>query len=559
MHARPVILIVDDEPAALSAMLDAVGRRFGSDYRVVAHLAGREAVQDLARMREAGEPVALVIADQWMPHLTGVQVLQEAHALHPEAQRALLVAWGDRSANRIILEGCAFGQLENYLLKPWSPPEVHLYPAIGEFLTEWARGHGPRMELVRVVGEERSPRAHEICDFLQRNGVPHGFHAVDSEAGRQLLAQVGADGARLPVVVLREGRLLLEPTNLELADELGAGELDESECDLAIVGAGPAGLAAAVYGASEGLRTVVVEREAIGGQAGTSSLIRNYLGFPRGISGTELAQRAYQQAWLFGAKYVLARDVVGLEAAGDARVLTLSDGRRLTARAVLVATGAAYRRLEVPELERFAGAGVYYSAGSDSGFVLRGRDVAVAGGGNSAGQAVVHLARTARRVLHLVRAESLSAGMSDYLVREIERLPNVEVRLGTEVVGGEGEHQLERILLRDRRTGQVETRQLGWLFVLVGARPHTEWLEGVVERDRHGFIPTGDDLAAGPGGRARRFETSLPGVFAAGDVRSGSVKRLASAVGEGSIAVRVIQEYLAAPRRATGGAAAATA
>ncbi|MFO7654575.1 MAG: FAD-dependent oxidoreductase [Candidatus Krumholzibacteriia bacterium] len=559
MPTRPVILIVDDSLTSSTAMLNAVSRRFGADYRIASHRSARDALADLAMIRAEGEQVALLIADQWMPEMTGREFLQEAHAMHPRAQRALLVGWGDRRASTAILEGCAYGQLENYILKPWTPPEVHLYPVVSEFLADWTRENGPRMELVRVVGRNPSPRAHEICDLLQRNGVPHGFHVDDSDAGRQLLQQVGADGEEGPVVVVGDGRYLVNPSNLELADELGASDLEENTCDLAVVGAGPAGLAAAVYGASEGLRTLVVEREAIGGQAGMSSLIRNYLGFPRGISGAELARRAHQQAWLFGAKYVLAREVAGLRTEGDERILHLSDGRRVTARAVLIATGAAYRRLEDPALERYAGMGLYYSAGTESGMVLGGKDVVVAGGGNSAGQAVAHLARNARKVTLVVRGESMSKGMSDYLVQLIRRLPNVEILVNTDIVGGEGEHTLDRIVVQDRVHGRQRTIPTAATFVLIGARPHTGWLDGAVARDRSGFILTGDDVetATAPewpwqARRPLRFETSMPGVFAAGDVRLGSVKRIAAAVGEGSAAVRLVHEYLALPREAAG-------
>jgi thioredoxin reductase (NADPH) len=540
MQIRPLIVLVDDKQAPLSALLDAIARRYSRDYRIVAHLSPFEALGELQRARAEEQEVALVIADQWMPGLSGLELLQNVHEIHPGAQRALLVAWGDRSANQAILQGCTWNQLDNYLLKPWSPPEVHLYPMVGKFLAEWTRQHGPGMELVRLVGQDPSPRAWEIRDLLQRNGVPHGFYLADSPAGRQLMAQTGITTDQLPAAVLLDGRVFANPTNLQLADELGASELEETRCDLAVVGAGPAGLAAAVYAASEGLRTLVIEREAIGGQAGTSSLIRNYLGFPAGISGSSLALRAYQQAWLFGAKYLLARAVTGLRASAQAHILSLSDGREITARAVLIATGATYRRLEVPGLERFNGAGVYYGGGVGMGPFMRGRDVFVLGGGNSAGQAVAHLAGYARRVILVVRGESLARTMSSYLVQEIQRLANVEVRLRTEIAGGEGEHRLERLQLRELGSEATQTVPAAALFVLIGARPRTDWLDGTVERDRHGFIFTRGAL---------RHETSLPGVFAAGDVRQGSVKRVASAVGEGAVAVRMIHEYLASKPR----------
>jgi thioredoxin reductase (NADPH) len=548
---KPVIMIVDDEPAPLAAMSRALIRRYSEDYRIISHSTPRAALNDLERLKAEGEEVALLIADQWMPELTGVEFLRKAHDLHPTAQRALLVAWGDQHASITILQACAFNFIENYILKPWSPPEVRLYPLIGNFLSDWTRAHAPRMELVKVIGDDPSPRTHEVCTFLERNGIPHGHYLAASAAGQGLLNQIGQKDSRLPAVIMQDGRVLVDPPNAELADELGITTLEERSCDLAIVGAGPAGLAAAVYGASEGLRTLVIEREAVGGQAGSSSLIRNYLGFPGGISGSELALRAYQQAWLFGAKYVLAREVTGLRAVGIDRLITLSDGTEITARAVLIATGATYCRLDIPRLERFTGAGVFYAAGSET-LVMKDKEVIVIGGGNAAGQAVIHLAKSARRVTLLVRGDALEKGMSDYLVRDIRRLPNVEIRLQTEAVDGDGEHRLERVEVRNYATGTVETLQAAALFVMIGAVPHTEWLAGSVERDKNGFIVTGQDLEVLDmvhrlTRHPMKLETSMPGVFAAGDVRIGSVKRVASAAGEGAIAVQLVHEYLTAP------------
>jgi len=551
MLTLPVIMVIDDEPLPLAELLDALSRRYGADYRVVSYLSPQEAIEECERMRTDGEQLALIIADQWMPGMNGLDVLRRAHEIHPAAQRALLVSWGDRTATPAILQGCAFGQLENYLQKPWSPPEVHLYPAVGEFLSGWTRAHGPRMELVRVVGAHPSARSQELRDLLERNGIPHGFHAANSDEGKRLLRTTGRDGSRLPVVILLDGLVLADPSNAELLDSLGASNLDERECDLAVVGAGPAGLATAVYGASEGLRTIVIEREAIGGQAGTSSLIRNYLGFPRGISGGELTQRAYQQAWLFGTKYVLAREVSRLQPKSIDRILTLSDGTEITARAVVIASGAAYRRLGIPELERFTGAGLFYTAPSDAR-VLKDKLVVVAGGGNSAGQAVLHLSKTARRVTLAVRGESLEEGMSDYLVQEIRSRPNVEVRVETEVVGGGGDAALDRVVLEHRPTKTREVAVIDALFALIGVQPRTEWLAGTLQRDPRGFIVTGQDLDHHDAGghHAREplpLETSLPGVFAVGDVRLGSTKRIASAVGEGAMAVQYVHKYLNAP------------
>lgn len=552
MLTRPIIMLVDDDPQELAALLNALARRFGGDYRVVSYLSAGEVLRELIQIKADGEQVALVIADQWMPEMSGIDLLGRAHAIHPGVQRALLVEWGDRSASPAILQGCAFGQIENYIHKPWSPPEVHLYPAIGDFLAAWTREYGPSLELIRLVGEHPSSRVYEIREYLQRNGIPYGFYPVDSAEGERLLQQTGLDRTRLPIVIMLDGLALASPTNVNISDALGASNVEDYTADLAIVGAGPAGLAAAVYAASEGLRTIVIEREAVGGQAGTTSLIRNYLGFPGGISGGELAQRAYQQAWLFGVKFVFARSVTRLSASGYERILTLSDGMEIRARAVLVASGAAYRRLDLPQVDRFKGMGLFYttvSFASDTHF-MKDRQAFVVGGGNSAGQAVVHLAKSARKVTMVVRGDDLAKNMSDYLVREIRRMPNVEVRFRTEVVGADGGTALQQLVLADRSTGRRRTLPVDALFVLIGALPNTDWLGDAVHRDGKGFIITGSGADAGALSLSRDpapLETSLPGVFAAGDVRCGSVKRVASAVGEGSVAVRQLHEYLAAP------------
>jgi thioredoxin reductase (NADPH) len=543
--SKPVILLVDDESNVLARLVDALVRRFDADYQIVGFASAREALDETARRKSAGGELALIIADQWMPEMTGLEVLGRVREIEPTAKRALLIAWGDREAAPTILSGCAFGELDNYLLKPWSPPEVHLYPAVSEFLAEWTSAHRPRMELVRVIGERPSRRLHEICELLERSGVPSGSYDVRSEEGKRLLEDTALAEGPLPIVLLLDGRALAAPTNADIADALGETTLDERACDLLIIGAGPAGLAAAVYGASEGLRTLVVEHDAIGGQASTAAVIRNYLGFPRGISGTELTQRAYQQAWLFGAKYVLSRGVTALHARGAERLVTLSSGVEVSARSVIIATGAAYRRLDAPEIERFVGTGVFYTAIGHDTRLMRGRHVFVAGGGNSAGQAVVHLAKNAARVTLIVRANSLEKQMSDYLVQHIRHLSNVEVLLETEVIAGEGAHALQRLTLRDRARNDVRSVPAEMLFVLIGAVPHTEWLAGVVERDAHGFIVTGDDVHGGGERRPGRFETSVPGIFAVGDARSGSPKRVAAAVGEGAAAVHYVHAYLA--------------
>lgn len=545
MADRPVIMVVDDEPAALAAMLDALTRRFGGDYRVVPHLSAPTALEAVSRIKRDGEEIALVIADQWMPEMTGNEFLGQVHSIEPMAKRALLVDWGDHAASPTILQACALGQLDNYLYKPWTPAEVHLYPLVSEFLAEWTRIHRPAMELIHIVGDERSARSNEIRELLNRNGIPYGFHHTTSPMAGRLCEERGIEPTTSPSLFLLDGSTLTDPTDAEIMDALGENP-DELSCDVAVVGGGPAGLTSAVYAGSEGLRTLVIERHVIGGQAGASTLIRNYLGFPRGISGVELTQRAYQQAWLFGAKFVFAREVTQLRANGADKMLTLSDGREITTTAVIVATGAEYRRLEVPEIDRFAGRSIFYTTFGEPKLV-RGLDVAVAGGGNSAAQAVIHLAAFARRVTLVVRANSLARGMSDYLVQQILRTPNVEVRFGAEVVGAEGGEVMERLLIRDRASNVVETIPARLLFVLIGAMPNTEWLAGVVQRDAKGFIVTGHDIDPGSWTIDRKpmsFETSVPGIFAVGDVRLGSMKRMASAVGEGAGAVQQVHQYL---------------
>ena len=545
MLVLPIIAVIDDDPEALTAMLEALTRRFGGDYRIQPYLSAQAALDALSKMKEEENEIALVIADQWMPEMNGDELLGRVHSIEPMAKRALLVSWGDHVASSTILQACALGKIENYLYKPWIPAEVHLYPLISEFLAEWTRVHRPGMELLHVVLEEGAERSNEIRELLDRNGIPCGFHSAGSPLANRLLEERGADPSALPAILLLDGSVLVDPTNAEIMDAVGEspGELD---CDVAVVGAGPAGLTAAVYAGSEGLRTLVIEQLVIGGQAGASSLIRNYLGFPRGISGAELTQRAYQQAWLFGAHFVFSRGVTALRTDGSKKILTLSDGRTIAARAVVIATGADYRRLDVPSLDHFVGKNIFYTTFSEPRLV-RDLDVAVIGGGNSAGQAVIHLAAYARRVTLIVRADSLKKGMSDYLVRQIRERSNVDVKLSSEVVGGDGADRLEHLAVRNNVGDSVDTVPVTILFVMIGALPRTDWLAGMAQRDEKGFIPTGHDIdpTQWPLSRApMTFETSVPGVFAVGDVRHGSTKRVASAVGEGAGAIQNVHAYL---------------
>jgi thioredoxin reductase (NADPH) len=545
MAERPAIVVVDDEPNALAALLEALTRRFAGDYRVLPYLSARAALAAITKIKEEKEEIALIIADQRMPEMTGREFLGQARSVVPTAKRALIVDWGDREASPSILQACALGELDNYLYKPWTPAEVHLFPMINEFLAEWTRIHRPGMELIHIVGDDQAPRSNEVRELLNRNGIPYGFHQVGSVPANRLIEERGAEIAALPAIFLYDGAVLENPTDAQIMDAVGESP-NELSCDVAVVGAGPAGLTAAVYAGAEGLRTLVVERHVIGGQAGASALIRNYLGFPRGISGAELTQRAYQQAWLFGAKFVFAREVIGLRSRGARKVLMLSDGREIVAKAIIVATGAKYRRLNVPSLERFVGRSIFYTTLAESQLV-QDLDVVVAGGGNSAGQAAVHLARYARRVTLVVRATSLEKGMSDYLVQQIHSTPGIDVRLDSEIVGGEGSERLETLKIQNKNRNSVETIPATLVFALIGATPHTDWLADVAQRDAKGFIVTGHDVGLVFWPMHRKpmsFETSVPGLFAIGDVRLGSPKRVASAVGEGAGAVANIQQYL---------------
>jgi thioredoxin reductase (NADPH) len=550
---RPVLVVVDDDGEVLAALQAALGRRFGADYQVVAERSPAAALEVLERLRAGGETVAVVIADQWMPQVTGLELLARARQLHPAARRMLLCGIWDSSVNQPMSQAMILGRLDGWVVKPWEPAEEYLYLPVTEQLTEWLRATGqPGLAPIQMVGQQWALRSHELRDLLDRNAIPYRFHAHDSPAGQQLLRQSGQDGSRLPVLVLFDGRVLVDPSNEEGAAAIGvATRPDPGVYDLVVVGAGPAGLSAATYGASEGLRTLMVEPEALGGQAGSSSLIRNYLGFPSGVSGRNLGRRASAQAILFGAELAYNR-AVGLGPAGPDRVVGLADGSHAVGRAVLVATGAAYRRLEAPGVEGLLGAGVFYGAAVSEARAMSGSRVFVVGAGNSAGQAALHLAKYAERVTLLVRGDALGRGMSDYLVKELQANDAITVRLGTQVVGAGGAGRLERLSLRDGRTGATETVPAAALFILIGAQPHTAWLAGTLEMDGHGFVLTGPDLLRDgrppPGWPLDRvplpLETSLPGVFAAGDVRHRSVKRVASAVGEGSIAIQLVHDYL---------------
>jgi thioredoxin reductase (NADPH) len=556
---EPVLLAVDDDPNTLGRIGHELLQRYGSYYRVACEGSPEAGMRTLEDLKAAEKDVAVVLADQWMPGMTGVEFLTHTRPLYPGAKRALLFERGNRTTREPILQAMALGHIDYYVPKPEQPPDEEFHRCIAQFLEEWTRDYRPASVAVRIVGEPWSARCYELRDVLSRSGIPHAFSAADSKEGQELLARVDKTLARLPVVIVFDRLVLVDPDNAEIVDAFelispfGLNTLaDVRDFDLVIIGAGPAGLAAAVYGSSEGLRTVVVERETFGGQAGTSSLIRNYLGFSRGISGSELAWQAYQQAWLFGASFRLARHTTALHHRQGRLVVSLSDGTEVAGRAAIIATGASYRRLGVPSLEALQGAGVFYGAAVAQAQGMKGQEVYVVGGGNSAGQAARHLSKHARRVTLLVIGESLAAHMSRYLIEEIEATENIQVRSNTQVIDGGGQGRLEHLVLKDRATKRTETVPAAALFVLIGARPHTEWLPEEVMRDERGYIITGSDLlrdgSLPEGWPLERppmlLETSVPGVFAAGDVRCGSVKRVASAVGEGSIAIQMVHKYL---------------
>ena len=542
-------MLVAENGRLLDSLAGDLGRRFGGGYQVLAERSPTAALATLERLAApGGEPVALVVTARRMEGLDGLALLLRAHELHPAAKRVLLEHRGEWTSGEPVVRAMTLGQADYVLFWPWLPLEQFLYLPVSEFLAAWEKSRAPSAnEAIQIVGQQWAARSHELRDTLARVGIPYGFYTDDSPDGRRLLEHAGQDGSRLPVVLFRGGLVLVDPTHAELSAALGMRTSPAAGgCDILIVGAGPAGLAAAVYAASEGFAAQVLEPAVPGGQAGTSSHIRNYLGFPYGLSGDELTTRAVQQAWLFGADLILAQAATGLRASGDDRLVRLSDGSEIATRAVILATGVAWRRLGVPALEALNGAGVFYGAAGSEARAMRGEDVFVIGAGNSAGQAAVHLSAYAASVTIVTIDERLGAFMSDYLVQKVEATPNITVVLHTEVADGHGQGRLQGLTLRDRQSGETRTVPASAVFVLIGAEPRTDWLDGVVERDERGYVLTGRDLDGWPLARPPLpLETSLPGVFAAGDVRYRSIKRVASAVGEGSIAVQLVHQYLA--------------
>jgi thioredoxin reductase (NADPH) len=548
-EVRSVLVTVDDDPGVSRAVARDLRRRYGEHHRIVRAESGDTALEALRQMKLRGDQVAVLLADYRMPGMTGIEFLERAMDVYPYAKRILLTAYADTSA---AIDAINIVDLDHYLLKPWDPPEEKLYPVIDDLLRAWQDEDRKPVREAKLIGHRWSAPSTAIRDFLARNQVPYRWYASDSDEGRRLLDAADADGRDLPVLITTEGEPLIAPSQAEVASAVGLATSPERDFyDLVVVGGGPAGLGAAVYGASEGLRTVLVEMFATGGQAGQSSRIENYLGFPDGVSGGQLTDRARRQAVKFGAELLTTKEAAGLEVNGPARTLRLGDGTVIDAKAIILATGVAYRQLNAPGCAEMTGAGIYYGAALTEAEACKDADVFIVGGANSAGQAAVYLARFARSVTMLVRGGSLELSMSYYLIQQIAGIENISVRTCTEVIEASGDGHLEQLTLRDLNTGVTEAVDAGQLFIFIGAAPRTGWLDGVVARDGHGFIVSGPDLNQAehkPGWPLDRspyhLETSVPGVFAAGDVRSDSAKRVASAVGEGAMAVMLVHRYL---------------
>ncbi|NJL03418.1 MAG: FAD-dependent oxidoreductase [Chloroflexaceae bacterium] len=552
---KPVILTVDDDLSVLNAVVRDLRRRYAEQYRIVRADSGAAALAALRELKQRNEVVALFLADQRMPQMSGTEFLAQAILLYPDARRVLLTAYADTDAAIQAINQVA---VNYYLLKPWDPPEEKLYPVLDDLLDDWLADYRPPFEGIRVIAHRWSAQAHQIKDFLARNQVPYLYLDVERDSqARELLAQLHLNPEQLPYVILDDGTVLPAPSITDVANRVGLQtRAAHNYYELAIVGGGPAGLAAAVYGASEGLRTVLIEREAPGGQAGTSSRIENYLGFPSGLSGSELARRAVAQARRFGVDILAPQEVCSMRIEGQYRILQLADGQEIACHALIVAVGLSYRKLEVPGIEALTGAGVYYGASLTEAVSCQDNPVFIIGAGNSAGQAAIYLAQYAAHVTLIVRGDDLGKSMSHYLIERIEQSPQISVRLESEVIGVQGTDHLEAITLHHRRTTATETLPASGLFIFIGAMPHTEWLPPQVVRDERGFVQTGTHLlheGKPPKGwtgehHPSLLESSVPGVFVVGDVRSGSIKRVASAVGEGSIAVQFVHQYLSKVR-----------
>ncbi len=548
---KPIIFTIDDEPQVLSAINRDLRQHFRSDYRIMRAGSGAEALETLTQLKERNEAVALFLSDQRMPGMTGTEFLAEARKLYPDARKVLLTAYADTEA---AIQSINTIGLDFYLMKPWDPPDINLYPVLDDLLSDWLATVPIPYDGIRVAGTLWSATSHHVKDFLARNRIPYQWLDIETDGeARALVDNIQREKGGLPVIMFPDGETLVEPDDVTLARKVGLHtEATEPLYDMIIIGGGPAGLGAAVYGASEGLQTLMIEKEATGGQAGTSSRIENYLGFPKGLSGADLARRATTQAIRLGAEILTAREVVGLRVEDPYRYVVLNDGSEIGCKALVIATGVTVRELSAPGVKELAGAGVYYGATLTEAANYAGQAMFVVGGANSAGQGSMHFSRYASVVKILVRASSLEKGMSQYLVDQIAGTPNIEVLTRTEVIQVEGSGRLERITYRNSDSNEETTEDAGALFIFIGAVPHAGFAQGVLEQNRAGFILTGQDLIQNgkrPKGWTRRrdpflLETSVPGIFAAGDVRANSTKRVANAVGEGSIAVRFVHQYL---------------
>ena len=549
---KPVLMTVDDDPGVSRAVARDLRRQYGGEFRVVRAESGADALDALRELTLRGEPTAAILADYRMPGMNGVEFLEQAMDVAPRARRALLTAYADTDA---AIRAINVVDVDHYLLKPWEPPQEKLYPVVDALIETWRSVGDRAVEETKVLGHRWSAESFVARDFLARNAVPYRWYSIEDPDGARLLDTAGASADEVPVLLVPDGQVLKAPSETEIAAAVGLTTSPTTDFyDLVVIGGGPAGLGSAVYGASEGLRTVLVERQATGGQAGQSSRIENYLGFPDGVSGAQLTDRARRQAAKFGSEVLTARDVVGLEARGSARVVSFGDGSEIAAHSVVLATGVSYRALTAEGVAELTGRGIYYGSASTEAPTCRGQDVYIVGGANSAGQAAVFFSRHAKTVTLLVRGPSLEASMSYYLIKQLDDIENVSVRTRTEVVGAQGDEHLERLVLCNAETGEHETVDSGPMFIFIGAAPRTDWLDGVVIRDPRGFIRTGPDLmtegkppAGWPLDREPYYlESSIPGVFVAGDVRADSVKRVASAVGEGAMAVTLVHRYLEA-------------
>jgi len=549
--AKPVLLTIDDDPEVLRAIERDLRGEYGENFRVVRADSGKAALEALQKLKQRNQAVALFLVDQRMPNMTGVEFLEQAMEIFPDAKRALLTAYADTDeAIRAINKA----KIDYYFMKPWAPPEQALFPVLNDLLEIWKQSFLPLFEGVRVIGDQWSPKTHQAKDFLARNHIPYRWLDIESDEGRRLSAEANPDELKLPLLFFPDGSHLLQPTNIQIGEKIGLKARPKMPFyDVTIVGAGPAGLAAAVYAASEGLRTVIVEKEAPGGQAGTSSRIENYLGFPVGLTGGDLARRAVAQAQKFGAEILSPQEVTSVRVEGQYRIVTLADGSELSSHTLIIATGVSYRKFNMPGCDILTGAGVYYGAAMTEAIGYQGEDVFIVGAGNSAGQAAMHLSKYARSATLLVRGDSLKRSMSTYLIDQIEQTNNIVVKVLTEVIAVWGKDKLEAITIRNSETGDVEKIPACALFTFIGAVPRTNWLQDVVERDQKGYILTGPDLLHRDTRLLKEWslarppyllETNVPGIFAVGDVRYQSVKRVASAVGEGSIAIQFIHQYL---------------